>query len=675
MGKELSKQEFVKKAIKELGDPPEKGIHTRYSGFQEAFQEYFGEDPLEATEKLEKREEIVKVPEKDGSRLYLPEDAPGKGNPQETINQIISGHANEEPSEDKQPSNEQDNSDSEKTNHAWIPLVVDEEGAHETTEYALTSGPNRVWLKEFTDNGRKIRLKSIYISKEDVKKMDRVRTEWSWDKNSESWEINADSLAYVIDHFVNLDYDIAISPSLSHLIVEGLPLEVEYLLDDKEEGESKNDDFKSDKENEPGEKEEDIEYKVKEPTSKGLDNKQFISKTRGYLKELQAKLTPIHVVEIWEKLESGEKADSVAEDYPVSASTINEIRKKANWAWLTNTIQNGNDEKYKGILVTLYFLILFEEQDEGFEEALIQKSLKRVNLYDTKLSPLDIIDIWERLKLGENPDYIAQDYSVRQETINGIKNGSNWDWLTKELTPQNVKMYKRLLKDRMIEDDAISKEDFVRYTTLEKTFVRKAWRKVRQYDIDLSSKNVIDIWKELQKDNPVSGIAKKYDLTEGQVKNIRNKKSYAWLIRKLEEGNTEKYKGMLIALESYKSVSAGAEKSEGKEEVDKKEESERKTRRNERGSKEVFKSVKSRYILDDLDSELEGTETKNKAETNETGAESNNSDINPGDVVEHSLGMRGKVQKIDGKTLLVKVGPNDARKWKENVCTFVRKGK
>ena len=73
----LSHEEFVKKAIVSLRKPGYKGIHTVFSGFNEAFKRYFeGENPVEVTQKLAEEGKIVLRPVKGGVMIYLPEDAP-----------------------------------------------------------------------------------------------------------------------------------------------------------------------------------------------------------------------------------------------------------------------------------------------------------------------------------------------------------------------------------------------------------------------------------------------------------------------------------------------------------------------------------------------------------------------------------------------------------------------
>lgn len=74
----LSHEEFIKRAILNLRKDGYKGIHSVYSGFNEAFKKYFGgENPVEATNGLAKEGKIVVRPVRGGVMLYLAEDAPG----------------------------------------------------------------------------------------------------------------------------------------------------------------------------------------------------------------------------------------------------------------------------------------------------------------------------------------------------------------------------------------------------------------------------------------------------------------------------------------------------------------------------------------------------------------------------------------------------------------------
>jgi len=97
MGKELTEYEFVAKAIKTLRRPPYKGIHSVYSGFNQAFREYFNKDPVEATRRLAEEGKIATRPVKGGAILYLSEDAPRTTDARTVLKTILGGH--EEPDE------------------------------------------------------------------------------------------------------------------------------------------------------------------------------------------------------------------------------------------------------------------------------------------------------------------------------------------------------------------------------------------------------------------------------------------------------------------------------------------------------------------------------------------------------------------------------------------------
>jgi len=77
MSERMNHEEFIRKAIVSLRKEGYKGIHTVYSGFNEAFKKYFeGENPIETTTKLASEGKVVIRPVKGGVMLYLPEDAP-----------------------------------------------------------------------------------------------------------------------------------------------------------------------------------------------------------------------------------------------------------------------------------------------------------------------------------------------------------------------------------------------------------------------------------------------------------------------------------------------------------------------------------------------------------------------------------------------------------------------
>lgn len=77
MSAKMSHEEFVRKAVVSLRKEGYKGIHTVFTGFNEAFKKYFeGESPIETTNQLAQEGKIVIRPVKGGVMLYLPEDAP-----------------------------------------------------------------------------------------------------------------------------------------------------------------------------------------------------------------------------------------------------------------------------------------------------------------------------------------------------------------------------------------------------------------------------------------------------------------------------------------------------------------------------------------------------------------------------------------------------------------------
>jgi len=77
VSKKLSHEEFVRLAIVKLRNGNFKGIHSVYSGFNEAFRKYYeGDDPVQVTNGFSQEGRLVIRPVKSGVMLYLPEDAP-----------------------------------------------------------------------------------------------------------------------------------------------------------------------------------------------------------------------------------------------------------------------------------------------------------------------------------------------------------------------------------------------------------------------------------------------------------------------------------------------------------------------------------------------------------------------------------------------------------------------
>ena len=89
MGSEekLGKEEFVVRAIKNLRGKY-RGIHTVFSGFNEAFRQYFGEDPRPVTQDLATKGIIEMRPVKGGMMLYLKGEAPHAGD--DVLKKILS---------------------------------------------------------------------------------------------------------------------------------------------------------------------------------------------------------------------------------------------------------------------------------------------------------------------------------------------------------------------------------------------------------------------------------------------------------------------------------------------------------------------------------------------------------------------------------------------------------
>jgi hypothetical protein len=86
---ELSEEEFVRRAILRLRKPPYRGIHSVFSGFNEAFRAYFGRDPVEATNRLAREGKLIIRPARGGVMLFLPEDASPSATPEQVVGRIV----------------------------------------------------------------------------------------------------------------------------------------------------------------------------------------------------------------------------------------------------------------------------------------------------------------------------------------------------------------------------------------------------------------------------------------------------------------------------------------------------------------------------------------------------------------------------------------------------------
>jgi hypothetical protein len=73
---QLGEEEFVLRAIRRLRKPPYLGIHTVYSGFNQAFKEHFGKNPVEVTKRMAEEGKVIIRPVRGGVMLYLPSEVP-----------------------------------------------------------------------------------------------------------------------------------------------------------------------------------------------------------------------------------------------------------------------------------------------------------------------------------------------------------------------------------------------------------------------------------------------------------------------------------------------------------------------------------------------------------------------------------------------------------------------
>jgi len=87
--KKLTEEEFVLQAIKKLRKEPFRGIHSVYSGFNEAFRKYFGTNPVEATSRLAAEGKVETRPFKGGVMLFLPGEAPKRPSADEIIQSVL----------------------------------------------------------------------------------------------------------------------------------------------------------------------------------------------------------------------------------------------------------------------------------------------------------------------------------------------------------------------------------------------------------------------------------------------------------------------------------------------------------------------------------------------------------------------------------------------------------
>jgi hypothetical protein len=87
----LSEEEFIIEGIKKLRRDPYKGIHSVFSGFNDAFRKHFNKDPIEFTTKMASTGEIEIIPLKSGKgvMLYLAGEGPRGRKTDEALKKIL----------------------------------------------------------------------------------------------------------------------------------------------------------------------------------------------------------------------------------------------------------------------------------------------------------------------------------------------------------------------------------------------------------------------------------------------------------------------------------------------------------------------------------------------------------------------------------------------------------
>lgn len=88
-GAKLPKKEFIAAAIVGLRKPGHTGIHVVFSGFNDAFRQYYGEDPRPTTQFLFQEGFISIVMAKGGPMINLAKDRPNPPEVHEALLKIL----------------------------------------------------------------------------------------------------------------------------------------------------------------------------------------------------------------------------------------------------------------------------------------------------------------------------------------------------------------------------------------------------------------------------------------------------------------------------------------------------------------------------------------------------------------------------------------------------------
>ena len=88
-GKEANGRRICPSGDQEIEKRTIRGIHSVYSGFNEAFRKYFGANPVEVTTRLAAQGKMETRPFKGGVMLFLPGEAPKRPSAEEIIQLIL----------------------------------------------------------------------------------------------------------------------------------------------------------------------------------------------------------------------------------------------------------------------------------------------------------------------------------------------------------------------------------------------------------------------------------------------------------------------------------------------------------------------------------------------------------------------------------------------------------
>jgi len=84
------------RSIERLRQPPYKGIHAVYSGFNEAFRKYYPLlDPVTVVAQLAAEGKVVIRPVKGGVVIYKASEAPGSADAQRALDKILADGTSE----------------------------------------------------------------------------------------------------------------------------------------------------------------------------------------------------------------------------------------------------------------------------------------------------------------------------------------------------------------------------------------------------------------------------------------------------------------------------------------------------------------------------------------------------------------------------------------------------